>query len=295
MSIDSMTGFAREEGTYGAFSWRWEVRSVNQRGLDVRVRLPPGMESFEIRIRDLVGKRFKRGSFSVSLNITTTPGLAGYRLNEALLDRVLEIAEAVRARTDGPPPQVEGLLRLRGVLEPEEPDTDNEAWTAREDAIAESFDAALAKVAETRREEGTRLQAVLAQLIDEASRLTAAARELAALQPETIRLRIAAQFEELLGKVPALPEERLAQETALLVAKADVREEIDRLDAHLAQAHEVLAAGGAVGRRLDFLAQELNREANTLCSKAQDMELTRIGLDLKAAIEQLREQVQNIE
>lgn len=295
MSINSMTGFARHEGGYEAFSWRWEIRSVNHRGLDVRVRLPPGIESFEIRIRDLIAKRFKRGSFSVSLNMTGTPSLAGYRLNEALLDRILAIAETVRARTGGAPPQVDGLLRLRGVLEPEEPDSADESRTARETAMAESLSEALERVATTRREEGARLESVLEELVDEIERLAAAAQGLAAAQPDAIRARIGGQLEELLGKHPALPEDRLAQETAILVAKADVREEIDRLHSHVAQTREVIRAGGAIGRRLDFLAQEFNREANTLCSKAQDMELTRTGLDLKAAIEQFREQVQNIE
>lgn len=295
MSIESMTGFAREEGEFEAFSWRWELRSVNNRGLDVRVRLPSGMESFEIAVRDSVGKRFKRGSFNISLNLTETPGLAGYRLNQALLDRVIEIAEEVRARTGGAPPRADGLLRLRGVLEPEEPGADDDFRSAREDAMAASLGAALEKVAGARRDEGKRLIKVLIGFLEEIEGLASRARELAAAQPDAIRARIKGQLEELLPPDHALPEDRLAQEIAVMVAKADVREEIDRLDAHAAQARELIAGGGVVGRRLDFLSQELNREANTLCSKAQDLDLTRTGLDLKAVIEQFREQVQNIE
>jgi uncharacterized protein (TIGR00255 family) len=295
MSIQSMTGFAREDGAFEAYSWRWELRSVNNRGLDVRVRLPAGMESFEIRVRDSVTKRFKRGSFNISLNLTETPGLVGYRLNEALLDRVIAIAEEVRARTGGAAPSAEGLLRLRGVLEPEEPASDDESRTQLENAMADSLGAALEKVALARGEEGARLSGVLRGFLDEIADLAVRARGLAATQPEAIGARIRAQIEELLGGETAVSEERLAQEIALVVGKADVREEIDRLDAHAAQARELLDAGGAIGRRLDFLSQEFNRESNTLCSKAQDLELTRTGLDLKAAIEQFREQVQNIE
>ncbi|MDH3240505.1 MAG: YicC family protein [Alphaproteobacteria bacterium] len=295
MSIQSMTGFAREEGAFESYSWRWELRSVNNRGLDIRVRLPSGMESFEIRVRDAVGKRFKRGSFNISFNLTETPGLAGYRLNEALLDRVIAIAEEVRTRTGGQPASPEGLLRLRGVLEPEEPDSDDAQRTALEGAMAESLDRALANVARTRTEEGARLIGVLEGFLDEIASLAAKARGLAATQPEAISQRIRGQIEEFLGGDSGVSEDRLAQEVALIVGKADLREEIDRLDAHGVQARELLLAGGAIGRRLDFLSQEFNREANTLCSKAQDLELTRTGLALKAVIEQFREQVQNIE
>ena len=295
MSIESMTGFARKEGAFEAFSWRWELRSVNNRGLDIRVRLPSAMESFEARVRDLVGKRFKRGSFNISLNLTQAPGVANYRLNEALLERVLSIAAEVQARTGAAPPQVDGLLRLRGVLEPEETVGDDESRTGCENAMAASLAEALDGVAEARAEEGARLKGVLSGFIDEIEQLATAARSLAAAQPEAIRARIAAQLAELVEASQSLPDERVAQEVAVIVAKADIREEIDRIDAHAAQARELVEQGGAVGRRLDFLSQEFNREANTLCSKAQDLELTRTGLDLKAVIEQFREQVQNIE
>ena len=295
MSIESMTGFARQEGAFEAFSWRWELRSVNNRGLDVRVRLPSGKESFEVRVRDLVGKRFTRGSFNISLNLTDTPGIANYRLNEALLDRVLAIAVEVQARTNGAPPQVDGLLRLRGILEPEEAAGGDESRAAFENALIESLGEALAAVSEVRAGEGARLKDILVDFLDEIQRQAGRARALAAAQPEAIRARITAQLAELLDAAQSPPEDRIAQEIALIVGKADVREEIDRIDAHIAQAKELLAGGGAVGRRLDFLSQEFNREANTLCSKAQDVELTRTGLDLKAVIEQFREQVQNIE
>lgn len=295
MTLASMTGFAREDAEFDAFAWRWEVRSVNGRGLDIRVRLPQGMESFEAAVRDAIAKRFKRGSFNVSLNITRTPGLSSFRLNEALLERVLAIAEDLRKRTGAPPPTAEGLLRVRGVLEEEEGGEGDEDRAAREAAMARSLDAALVQIGRARAEEGARLEKVLSGMIDDIAALAAEARAQAASQPEAIRARITAQMTELLAGAPALPDDRLAQEVAVMVGKADVREEIDRLDAHVAQARDLIAAGEAVGRRLDFLSQEFNREANTLCSKAQDLELTRTGLALKAAIEQFREQVQNIE
>ena len=290
-----MTGFAREEGEFDAFGWRWEVRSVNNRGLDIRTRLPPGMEAFEIAVRDLVGKRFKRGSFNISLNLTRTPGLTGYRLNEALLERVLVLTEELRKRTGAPPPTAEGLLRLRGVLEAEEVVDGDDTRTAREAAMAESLGRALAQVEVARAEEGARLKAILDGQVDEISALAQQARKLAAAQPDAIRSRVTGQLAELVGGTTPISEDRLAQEIAVMIGKADVREEIDRLDAHVGQARDMLGAGGAVGRRLDFLSQEFNREANTLCSKSQDLELTRTGLALKAAIEQFREQVQNIE
>jgi len=295
VTLASMTGFAREDGEFDAFAWRWEVRSVNGRGLDVRVRLPPGMESFEATVRDRIGKRFKRGSLNVSLNLTRTPGLTSYRLNEALLDRVVEIAEDLRKRTGAPPSSAEGLLRVRGVLEAEENSEDDETRAEREAAMAKSFDRALEQIGAARGEEGARLEPVILGMVDEIAGLAAEARTQAAAQPEAIRGRVTAQLTELLAGVPPLPEERLAQEIAVMVGKADVREEIDRLDAHVAQARDLVAGPDAVGRRLDFLSQELNREANTLCSKAQDLALTRTGLALKAAIEQFREQIQNIE
>lgn len=295
MSIASMTGFAREEGEFDSFAWRWEVRSVNNRGLDIRARMPQGMESFEISVRDLIAKRFKRGSFNVSLNLTRTPGLSGYRLNEALLERVLALADDIRARTGAPPPTAEGLLRLRGVLEAEEAHDGDETRASREQALTESLSRALVQVEKARAEEGARLEVVLCALVDEIAALAARSRSLAAAQPDAIRTRIGTQLKELVAGGTPLPEERLAQEIAVLVGKADVREEIDRLDAHVAQARDLIREGGAVGRRLDFLLQEFNREANTLCSKSQDLELTRTGLALKATIEQFREQVQNIE
>ncbi len=295
MTLASMTGFAREDGEFDAFAWRWEVRSVNGRGLDVRVRLPPGMESFEATVRDRIGKRFKRGSFNVSLNLTRTPGLTSFRLNEALLDRVVEIAEDLRKRTGAPPSSAEGLLRVRGVLEAEENSEDDDKRAEREVAMAASFDQALVQIGVSRSEEGARLETVLLSMIDDIAALAFEARSQAAAQPDAIRARVTGQLTELLAGAPALPEDRLAQEIAVMVGKADVREEIDRLDAHVGQARDLVASKEAVGRRLDFLSQELNREANTLCSKAQDLALTRTGLALKAGIEQFREQIQNIE
>lgn len=295
VTLESMTGFARQYGRFADLAWRWEVRSVNNRGLDIRMRMPPGHESLEVAARALLGKVFARGSFQLSLTLEDSAGPSAYRLNGPLLEQILAMTEPVRLRIGAPPPRIETLLRLRGVLEPEGQEDSDETRTARDAAMLESLGSGLEALARARREEGSRLAGLLHGFLDTIQELSAQARDLAACQPEAIALRLRTQLDDLMQETRELSEERLAQEIALLASKADIREEIDRLDAHVAQARDLLKGGGAVGRRLDFLSQEFNREANTLCSKTQDLALTRLGLDLKAAIEQFREQVQNLQ
>ena len=290
-----MTGFSRAEGQDGGFGWGWEVKSVNARGLDVRCRVPPGREGLEVAARAAVAERFKRGSFNISLFITHSSGNVTLALNREILGQLLGIVKEVEGEIDAAPPQLDGLLRVRGVLEAIEEEEDEEERKRHDDAMTESLNQALADLAAMRLAEGARLAEVLGTRLSQIAALATQADGLAAAQPVAIKARLVERIAAVLEEVPALSEERLAQEVALLIAKADVREEIDRLKSHHAAAGELIGEGGPVGRRLDFLAQEFNREANTLCSKSDNLELTRVGLELKSVIEQFREQVQNIE
>ncbi|MCA3388753.1 MAG: YicC family protein [Roseomonas sp.] len=293
-----MTGFARADGTLpdGA-SFLWEVRSVNGRGLDLRLRLPNGFDALEPALRDAAGKAFKRGNISATLNIKREEK-AGPRLtpDPAALDQALRLALDLAGRIPGaPPPRAEALLTLPGVLRAETAELDEAAEEARRAAVAAGFSTALQALAKSRTAEGARLAEILTVLIDEIAALVALARDAAADQPAQQKARLLESLAALLEGERRVPEERLAAEVALLAAKSDVREEIDRLNAHIAEARALLASGDAVGRRLEFLTQEFVREANTLCSKSASVALTRLGLDLKAAIERLREQAANVE
>ncbi|MGB0671004.1 MAG: YicC/YloC family endoribonuclease [Rhodospirillales bacterium] len=293
----SMTGFARSQGESEGLNWAWEVRSVNGKGRDVRLRLPPGFEGLDGPVREAISAVAARGNVTANLNITQ--GAAqGARLavNAEALAQILTLVPHIqKALPDATPPSVDGILGLKGVLESVDESLDEDGRGRLEAAVLTGLDEALSAFAIARREEGGRLQAVLLALLADLSAHGETAAGLAALRPEAVRERIRIQVADLLGKDQGLTEDRLAQEVALLMVKGDVREELDRLRAHVAQAHDLLAAREPVGRRLDFLCQEFNREANTLCSKSSDVELTRTGLAMKAIIEQFREQVQNIE
>ncbi len=290
-----MTGFARAEGFQDGYAWSWEVRSVNGRNLDVRAKLPPGSEALEMKARALVADKFRRGSVSLTLNLTRTDRAARVRVNREILDQMVALAREVGAEIGAPAPTVEGLLALHGVIERVEEEDSEDARTKREAAMERSLAQALDALARMRADEGARLDEAVSGHLARIAALAKDAAGAAAAQPAALRQRLVEQVAALLAARVGVAEERLAQEAALLATKADVREEIDRLNAHVTAARELMAASGPVGRRLDFLCQEFNREANTLCSKSTDLELTRVGLDLKASIEQLREQVQNIE
>jgi uncharacterized protein (TIGR00255 family) len=293
--VASMTGFARLDGEAEGLAFAWELRSVNNRGLDLRLRLPPGFEGLEPRLRKEIGARLSRGSVTAALTVTRTAGQSRFRINTEALQQILQLVRELDAQIEADPPRMDGLLGLRGVLETVEEIEDPSRREAQESAVWAGFSNALKAMLAMRRSEGLVLAAFVQERLDEIASRTAEARQVAALQPEALRGRLREMVAELLEASPALPEERLAQEAALLVHRADATEELDRLQAHTQAARGLLAEGGPVGRRLDFLCQELNREANTLCSKSSDLELTRIGLAIKAAIEQLREQVQNLE
>ena len=282
----SMTGFASSADG----DWVWEVRSVNHRGLDLRFRLPPGLDRLEPPARQAVRARFSRGSVTVSLSRGHGGGGRRYAVNGEWYEELRGLVAGGRARTAaGAEPEYDpGLLALRGVIEPVEDFADAPA----DAVLLASLERALAGLAEARRREGAELASALHALLAAMTELLSKARSTAATRPRALRAQLAAAVAAL---DTGLPEDRLAQEVALLAAKADIREELDRLGAHLEAAAGLLGGGGPVGRRLDFLCQELNREVNTLCSKSADIALTRVGLDLKAALESFREQVQNVE
>jgi uncharacterized protein (TIGR00255 family) len=295
LTIASMTGFARAEGHAEELSWVWEFKSVNGKSLDLRFRLAPGYEALELPVRAALSAKLKRGSIAVALTVARPTSVGALAVNREALAQAVALATELVERHGAAPPRADGLLALRGVIESGEAAEDSGGRERRLAALTESANAAIDRLAAARLEEGGRLAVAIEDRLAEIGRLAAAAEGTAALQPDAIKARLQQQVAALLDASPALPEERLAQEAALLAARADIREELDRLKAHLAAAREFMAEGGAVGRRFDFLCQEFNREANTLCAKSSDLALTRLGLGLKAAIEQLREQVQNIE
>ncbi len=293
-----MTGFARAGGEDGGRAWNWEAKSVNGKGLELRFRLPPGTDTLEARARALAAEHFKRGNISIALTVKRGVARSQYRINEDLLGRLLETVDRYEADHVGfGRPGIDVLLGVKGVVEPleEEEELDDDARAARDAAMLADLGTAFAALATMRGVEGERLNAVLSGHLNEIERLCVAADVVAETQPGAIRARLTEQLNEILNGMASINEERLVQEAALLASRADVREEIDRLRAHLQQARDLLRDGGVVGRKLDFLCQEFTREANTLCSKAAEMDLTRIGIDLKTVIEQFREQVQNIE
>jgi uncharacterized protein (TIGR00255 family) len=290
-----MTGFARVEGQSEGFAWSWELRSVNGKAFDLRFRLPSGYDALEAPLKTVLGETAKRGSINAILSISEQSKPASLKINETVLAQVLDLMRGLEGRLDAAPPRLDGVLAIRGVMELAEEVLTPDQREARLAAICASFGEAVAAFAAARAGEGARLHAVLAGKLDEIAAYVGDAELAAAAQPEALRARFRKQMALLFDGVPPLPEERLAQELALLIGRADIREELDRLVAHIAAARELLAEGVNVGRRLDFLCQEFNREANTLCSKSADLGLTRLGLSLKAAIEQLREQIQNIE
>ena len=295
MSIKSMTGFARAEGALAGVAWHWEVRSVNGRGLDVRLRLPPGYEQLEPKVREAIGGHVARGSVTVALASERGDAGTEIRINERALAQVMVAAARIRTLTEAPPPRVDGLITIKGVLDVVEGAEDPEQAAARSEAMLKSLDGALIALVAARAAEGSRLASTLKRQLDEIERLVQVVQQSPARTREAIEARLKEQVSRLLDAGNGFDPARLHQEAVLLATRADVEEELQRLASHISAARELIVEDGAVGRKLDFLAQEFNREANTLCSKASDIEITRAGLALKTVIDQLREQVQNIE
>jgi uncharacterized protein (TIGR00255 family) len=295
MTLQSMTGFARSDGSRDGASWHWELRSVNNRGLDLRLRLPPGFEAIDSKVRDRIAKSITRGSVNATLSVTRRTAGADVRVNQAALDRVTAIAIRLAKELGAATPKAEELLGLKGVLDVVEEAEDPDIAAALQASVLASLDQALAGLMSARAEEGTRLKDVIARQIDEIARLAAAVEAAPARSIDAVRRRLAEQVSRLIETGQGLDPVRLHQEAVLLATRADVEEELKRIAAHVAAARTLLEDGGAVGRKFDFLAQEFNREANTLTSKAADQEIAQAGLSLKVVIDQLREQVQNIE
>ena len=295
MALSSMTGFARGHGVAGTYTWSWELKSVNSKGLDLKLRLPPGWDAIEGTVRARASEVLSRGSVFANLTVMREGVAPVARVNEPVLNAVLATLKGLSGKVDAAPPTLDGILSLKGVIDVSEAEESETERAAAETAAVAGFVQTLKGLAEMRRNEGDALGNILTGRLSEIGDLAARAEATPGRKPEAIKARLAEKIAELLEDTQRFDPDRLHQEALLLATKADIREELDRLTAHVAQGKKLLAGGGPVGRKLDFLAQELNRESNTLCSKANDLELTNIGLELKAVVEQFREQVQNLE
>ena len=294
MSLSSMTGFARTQGRTGAWTWAWEIKTVNARGFDMRLRLPPGFDALEAEFRAAIAKHVERGTCHATLSATRTDAAPRVRIDRDVLDSLIAAIADIPTGPHLAPASLDGLLAVRGVIDVSETqDKEDERATFHADVRKGLIETSEGLVA-ARRAEGTALQRILIDRIARIGMLAKMAEGTPGRGADAVRARLVRQIETL-GQTHGLESTRLHQEAVLLAAKADIREELDRLVAHVASASTLLAKGGVVGRRLDFLAQELGRESNTLCAKSNDAALTAIGLDLKIEIEQFREQVQNIE
>lgn len=295
MTLQSMTGFARSEGTSGRYRWAWELRSVNGKGLDLRLRLPSGMEALETAFRDIASQSLSRGNIQAGLSLSASETKLEAVVNRDALDAVLALKQELGSAISDAPLSFDTLLSVRGLVEFREPVETEEVQSARNADIVAGFSAAVAALRSMREREGTSLYALLSTHIDRIEQLTSIINADPSRQPEHIRARLEAQIALIGDGTSGLDRERLYAEAALLATKADLREEIDRLTSHVSAARELLATGGPVGRKLDFLAQEFNRESNTICSKSNASAVTAAGIELKVVIDQFREQVQNLE
>ena len=293
VTLSSMTGYARADGESAGMAWLWEVKTVNAKGFELRLRVPPGFDALETQARSRIASRIRRGTIQANLNLQRPQATQTVRLNRANLEALI----LALAKIDSPdhirPASLDGLLAVPGVVEQADRAERDNGVLAQ--GMMAGLETALDRLVAMRDQEGEALGAVLRERLAAIARLTQDADQAPSRQPEAIRKRLGQKLSTLMADVPALDETRLFQEAILMAAKADVREELDRLVLHRAAATTLLDQGGAVGRRLDFLAQELSREAGTLCAKANDGDLTLIGLDLRTQIDQFREQVQNLE
>jgi uncharacterized protein (TIGR00255 family) len=290
-----MTGFARSHGTSGPYAFEWELKSVNAKGFDLRMRLPPGWDELEPLTRKRAAEVLSRGTVYANLTVKRANALSTVRVNEDVLASIVKIAGELAGRIDAVAPSIDGLLAIKGVIEVVEPDSDEAEDAAAKAAAAAAFEQALKHLIEMRKREGVTLGQILSQRMDEIESLMKKAEAAPGRKPEAIKARLAEQIAALLETSDRFDPDRLSQEAVMIAAKADIREELDRIASHISQAREMIRKGGAIGRRLDFLAQEFNREVNTCCSKSNDLELTNTGLEMKNVVEQFREQVQNLE
>ena len=296
MALSSMTGFARGQGIVGAYAWSWEIKSVNAKGLDVRFRLPPGWDAVEVPVRKAATDALGRGTVYATLTVERKGVQPTVRINEPVLNAIIATLDTLDNKIVGANrPTLDGILALKGVMEIVEEDEKPDDRRAAEAAIIAGFSRTLADLVAMRQAEGATLGKLLMARLDEIAALAARAEAAPGRKPEAIKARLAEQVGTLLSASQRFDSDRLHQEAILLATKADIREELDRLASHGEQVRKLLAEGGAVGRKLDFLAQELNRESNTLTAKANDLDLSNTGLELKGVVEQFREQVQNLE
>ncbi|MBB3382693.1 YicC/YloC family endoribonuclease [Rhizobium sp. WW22] len=295
MALQSMTGFARREGTSGRGRWAWELRSVNGKGLDVRLRLPPGLERLEADVRKSIADRLTRGNLQVNLSLSIEESRVEVVVNQDALAAVLALRDQLAGIVDPAPLRLESLMAVRGLVEFKEAEENEDAVAARDVDIMIGLEAALGDLSDMRRQEGDALGKVLLGHVATIEALTTTVERDPTRSPQQIAARLATQVSMLLDGSSGLDRDRLHAEAALLATKADLREEIDRLKAHVAAARDLISKGGPVGRKLDFLAQEFNRESNTICSKSNAAAVTAAGIELKVVIDQFREQVQNLE
>lgn len=295
MALSSMTGFARSHDASGPYAFEWELKSVNAKGFDLRTRLPPGWDDIESTVRRRAAQVLSRGTIYANLTVKRGNAASVIRINEEVLASILKAAGDLSGRIEAVAPSIDGLLSIKGVLEVVEPEIDEAEEQAAKAAVAVAFEEALRRLIDMREREGVALGQILSQRMDEIERLASRAETAPGRRPDAVKARLSEQIAALLETSDRFDQDRLHQEAILIAAKADIREELDRIASHISQARELIGGGGPIGRRLDFLAQEFNREVNTCCSKSNDLELTNIGLEMKNVVEQFREQVQNLE
>ncbi len=295
MVLSSMTGFARSHGASGPYTFEWELKSVNAKGFDLRMRLPPGWDELEALAKKRAGELLSRGTVYANLTVKRTGAAQVIQINEDVLASIVRVAGELAARIDAVAPSIDGLLGIKGVIEVVEPESNEDEDKAAKVAVAAALEQALNDLVQMRQREGATLGQILIQRMDEIEALAKKAEAAPGRKPEAMRARLAEQVAALLETSERFDADRLNQEALLIAAKADIREELDRIASHVSQVREMIGKGGPVGRRLDFLAQEFNREVNTCCSKSNDIELTNTGLEMKSVVEQFREQVQNLE
>ncbi|KQT06464.1 MULTISPECIES: YicC/YloC family endoribonuclease [unclassified Rhizobium] len=296
MPLQSMTGFARREGTSGRYRWAWELRSVNGKGLDLRLRLPTGTEHLETDVRRLIAESFSRGNMQVNLSVSTSEAGVETVVNQGALAAVLSLREQLRDVIDPAPLRLDTLLSIRGIVDFREPEEQEGERAARDADLLSGLHLALADMTTMRQAEGEALRKVLLEQIETIEMLTRQIEADPSRSVQSISVRLAGQVAIILeGAATSIDQDRLYGEVALLAAKADIREELDRLRTHVTAARDLLRKGGPVGRKLDFLSQEFNRESNTICSKSNAASVTAAGIELKVVIDQFREQVQNLE
>jgi uncharacterized protein (TIGR00255 family) len=297
MSLRSMTGFARVQGQAEGASWSWEIKSVNAKGFDLRLRMPPGFDAIDAEARRMIGTVVGRGTVHAALDLSRPDRVADVRINDALVATLAErLARSAKA-AGLQPPSMDAILGIRGVVETVEHERDAAETERLSQALVQSLETGILELCAARQQEGDALEAILRDRTAAISALAIQAEALPSRGPEAVKARLRRQIDDLFGAGGAdqLEPQRLHQEAMLIAVKADIREELDRLLTHVTQVKELLERGGAIGRRLDFMAQELSRETNTLCAKSNDVALTAIGLELKTLVEQFREQVQNVE